>query len=231
MQIRAHIPNLLTLGNLLCGSLAIYFIDHGVNGVLAFFFYLALLLDFLDGLAARLLKAGSEMGKQLDSFADLVSFGLFPGLLMLQLLEHAAYGEKWIFLNFLALLLPVFSAIRLARFNLDDSQETTFRGLPTPANALLVFSYFFIPYYHPDSFMVPLLEEPIILAMLIILSCFLLVAPFRLFSLKFTDFTLHNNWYRYLLCVLGGVGIILFQFQAIPFIILFYLSLSFWLNP
>ena len=230
MQIRAHIPNLLTLGNLLCGSLAIIFVFDGDIWTSCFLFGLSLVLDFLDGFLARMLNAHSEIGKQLDSLADLISFGLFPGLLLYEHLRQVSPGATWEFLPYIALLIPIFSAIRLARFNLS-APSSTFIGFPTPANALLLLSYVWIPAYQPTSLLSSWMINPYVLVILIAISCFLLVSSFRLFSLKFTDFTLHNNWHRYLLCVLGGVGIILFQFQAIPFIILFYLLLSIWLNP
>ena len=230
MQVRAHIPNLLTLGNLLCGSLAIIFVFQGDLWTSCLLFALSLVLDFLDGFLARMLNAHSEIGKQLDSFADLISFGLFPGLLLYKRLQEIAPEVNEEYLSYLALFVPVFSAIRLAKFNLAAS-SSSFQGLPVPANALLLLSYVYIPIYQPNSILSAWLANPYFLVALIAISCFLLVSPFVLFSLKFTDFSLHNNWYRYLLCVLGGVGIILFQFQAIPFIIFFYLLLSFWLNP
>ena len=230
MRVRQHIPNILTLCNLGCGSLAIIYVAQDMNGLLVLLFGLCLIFDFLDGLAARLLRASSEMGKQLDSFADLVSFGLLPGILMFRYIEHTLLEVSWVVLPFLALLLPFFSAIRLSRFNLNNSSQTKFRGLPTPANALLILSYYFIPIYHPNSFLTPWLKQAFILSGLIILSCFLLVSPLSLLSLKFSEFSLSNNWPRYLLIILGGLGLTFYQFLAIPFILLAYILLSLLLN-
>lgn len=230
MQIRPHIPNLITLGNLWCGSLSIIYAFRADIWMSCLLFGISLVLDFLDGFLARRLDVHSEIGKQLDSFADLISFGLFPGLLMYLHVQKELAPGTWEYLPFIALLLPLFSAIRLARFNLS-APSSSFRGLPTPANALLILSYVCIPIYHSKAIMATWMLSPYILVILTGISCFLLVSPISLFSLKFTDFTFPNNWYRYLLLLLGGLGILFFHFLAIPFIILFYLLLSLWLNP
>ncbi len=165
MKILKHIPNAITSGNLLCGCLAIVQIFSGDLVLASFFVFLAAVLDFFDGFAARLLKVSSPIGKDLDSLADVVTFGVVPGLMVYRLLQFAliGMGEKelfWIalqknissielsnvhylsgfysYLPYFGFLITVFSAIRLAKFNNDTRQSTTFIGLPTPANAILI---------------------------------------------------------------------------------------------
>ncbi len=229
MRIRQHIPNILTLANLGCGSLAILFVFQGSMWQLVLLFAFCLLFDFLDGLAARVLGVGSELGKQLDSFADLISFGLFPGILMYRHIQSHLSEDYWEYLPFFAILIPIFSSIRLAKFNLAPPRED-FLGLPTPANAALILSYVWIPTFHPDTYLSLGLNQPYLLLFLVFLSCFLMLSPIALFSLKVSSLTLSNNWPRYLLIILGGLGLTFYQFLAIPFILLAYILLSLLLN-
>ncbi|MEQ9008328.1 MAG: CDP-diacylglycerol--serine O-phosphatidyltransferase, partial [Ekhidna sp.] len=137
---KKHIPNFLTCLNLVIGCVGIYFTLTG-RAPEAFYFVIASgLFDFLDGFAARLLKVKSEIGKQLDSLADLVSFGLLPSFFMLQWLQEIS-DFFWI-----ALIIAVFSAVRLAVFNVDETQSDNFKGLPTPANAIMLTSLIFVPF-------------------------------------------------------------------------------------
>ena len=157
MNIKAFIPNFVTLLNLLCGSIAVVFVVNNHFTLAAIFVFLGIFFDFFDGLLARKLNVQSELGIQLDSLADMVTSGLVPGLIMYKLLELATNtngititddwsdslywsGVNVSFLPFLGLLITLSSAYRLARFNIDEDQQTYFKGLPTPANALLVLS-------------------------------------------------------------------------------------------
>ena len=142
MPIKSHLPNLLTCANMVCGSLALVMVMSLEPSKLIWASYLvglAAVFDFLDGMAARLLKSYTDFGKQLDSLADMLSFGVVPGVIMYSLiLNEANMGEEW--LAYFGLLIPIFSALRLAKYNISDNQSDSFIGLPTPANALLIAS-------------------------------------------------------------------------------------------
>lgn len=175
----------------------------------------------MDGLMARMLKVSSDIGKDLDSLADIVSFGVAPAVLMFQF-EHYM-GLKWI--PYLMMLLPLFAALRLAKFNNDDRQSDEFYGLPTPAVALFVASWpFMVEYdlYHLESI---LTHKYTFIVMPVLLSL-LMVSDLRLFSLKFKSLKLVDNRYRYLLLLLAFVLLVFMRFAAIPIIILCYLVLS-----
>ena len=131
-----HIPNLLTISNLICGCIALYFTFQGKLVFTAYLISLAAVFDFMDGAVARLLNVSNPIGKELDSLADMVSFGLVPGSVVFHLLEEDALNQY----SFMALLIPIFSAYRLAKFNVDENQNENFIGLPTPANCLLFVS-------------------------------------------------------------------------------------------
>ena len=129
-----HIPNLLTISNLICGSIALYFTFQGELVFTAYLIGLAAIFDFMDGAAARLLNVSSPIGKELDSLADMVSFGLVPGSVVFHLLEEGALSQY----SFIALVIPIFSAYRLAKFNVDEDQNENFIGLPTPRGRMIV---------------------------------------------------------------------------------------------
>lgn len=207
---KKHIPNFLTSCNLLIGAIGIYFMLT-INHEYAFYFViLAAVFDFLDGFAARLLKVKSAFGKELDSLSDLVSFGLLPAFFMLVWLESSSS------FYIIALLIAVFSALRLAKFNLDDSQSFVFKGLPTPANAIMLTSLVFLDYELGEAWLLSI----------VILSCVLLVVNIPLIALKFEHYRLSGNEWKWLLIV-GGIGLlIVFKWTFLPFLIPFYLLLS-----
>ncbi len=207
---KKHIPNILTSLNLGIGSAGIFYvltIDHNY----AFYFVIAAgIFDFLDGFAARMLRVKSEVGKELDSLADLVSFGLLPAFYMMKLLDNG------IEFNWLAILIVIFSAIRLAQFNLDDSQAESFKGLPTPANAIMLTSLVFLG---------PLLHELTLIG-IILLSCLLLISRLRLIALKFKSFGWNGNEPRWILIV-GSVALFLvLNWTFVPLLIPFYIVVS-----
>lgn len=183
-----HIPNFITSLNLFSGSIAVYLAFQGMYGWAFFFILLSALFDFLDGLAARALKAYSEIGKQLDSLADVVSFGLVPGALVFSVLQQS---DLHIVLPLVGFLIPVFSALRLAKFNIDDRQTSSFLGLPVPANAIFwggaiySFSDFFI-------------FQPWILCALVLLFSALLVSEIPMFSLKMKNLSWKDNKTQYI---------------------------------
>ncbi len=249
MNIKKHIPNAITCGNLLCGCLAIVFAFEGNMIASAYLVGLAAVLDFFDGFVARLLKVGGELGKQLDSLADMVTFGLVPGVVMYLLLGQAWWGatiEEHNNISFFSsfdriinnhyslfvyspFLIPVFSALRLAKFNIDTRQTSSFIGVPTPANAILICALPLIKYIQPEIFGInfsSLITSSFFLVGLTLLMCCLLVAELPLFALKFKSFKWVDNKIRYAFLIISVVLLILFKFIAIPFIIFLYIILS-----
>ncbi len=237
MRITRNIPNVITCLNLLCGCAGIVFAMRNNSQwqvVPALLISLAAVFDFLDGLVARLLNAHSEIGKQLDSLADMVSFGLLPGCILFQMInaDFAGLQEDSMHLAYVALLIPVFSALRLAKFNTDLRQTDSFIGLPTPANSLLVASFPLILFSKMSFFdtQPPLLTHTILnpwfLIALVPVLCYLLVAELPLFALKFKNFSWINNRIRYVFLGLSLTLLCIFHFSAIPLIILIYILLS-----
>lgn len=235
---KKHIPNLLTLGNLLSGCIGVVFAVNGQLSIAAYFVFLGIFFDFFDGFAARALKVSSPLGLQLDSLADLVTSGLVPGIAMMQLLhwsEANSYShlQLWIeetdsihWFPILGLLITLGSAYRLAKFNIDENQTSSFIGLPTPANALLILSLPLILEHQPVESIQNIITNPYFLVVLTLFSTFILNARLPLFALKFKNWSFQDNWYRYVLLCLSVVCIIVFQFAGIPLIILCYLLLS-----
>ena len=192
MTIKKHVPNFLTLMNLLAGSLSIYFFLAGMLHVAAYAIFIAALLDFSDGFAARALKAYSPLGAQLDSLADVISFGLAPSFIMFQLIIDSHGRQQFLIfgfdiLPFVALMLPLFAALRLAKFNLDDRQTSSFIGLPTPAAGLLIASLPLMKQqlYEGQGLFYMLVTNTYFYLGLVVLLCILMVSELPLFGLKF----------------------------------------------
>ncbi len=238
MNIRQYIPNTITTLNLVCGLVSVTLaMEHNLTGA-ALLILLAAVFDYLDGTAARLLKAYSELGKQLDSLADLVSFGVAPGIIIFQLLSvHCEGGcnilERMHIIPYLALLIPVCSALRLAKFNIDTNQEINFTGLPTPASAIFFASIPLILNLQPHiftlirlEFLLTLFANPRALAILAVFFSYLMVSDIRLFSMKLKSTGWKENNFRYIFLAFIAVMIILFSLSAIPFILIGYLLLS-----
>ncbi|TMI64380.1 MAG: CDP-diacylglycerol--serine O-phosphatidyltransferase [Bacteroidetes bacterium] len=244
-----QIPNLFTLLNLFFGSIAIILIlqtneefvslsGEGVSTVHlpekitwgCLFIFLAAIVDFLDGFVARLFKATSEMGKQLDSLADVVSFGVAPGMILYQLLRISFAREAdgldasvvWLFP---ALVLPCATAWRLAKFNIDTEQQFSFKGLPSPASGLFVASLPLIIFYDEIG-VTGILYNNWVLYLIILLLSFLMVCNLPLMSLKIKDFSVKNNLPKFILIGVGIVSAILLQWLAVPIVILAYVILS-----
>lgn len=240
MGVKRHIPNIITLLNLFCGSLAVLFAVKGNLILAAVFVALGIFFDFFDGLAARSLNVKSEIGLQLDSLADMVTSGLVPGIVMFQLLNKALpadaglisdWGSSIFHISFkplavIGLLITLASAYRLAKFNVDERQTESFIGLPTPANALLILSLPLILTYQPGAFINDLLINEWFLIGLTFLSCYLLNAELHLFALKFSNWGLSENILRYSFLLACILAIILLKFIAIPLIILLYIAIS-----
>ncbi|WP_029037706.1 CDP-alcohol phosphatidyltransferase family protein [Salinimicrobium xinjiangense] len=242
MSFARHVPNIITLFNLLSGSIAAIFAVQGDLVMAAIFVALGIFFDFFDGLAARALDVKSELGLQLDSLADMVTSGLVPGIVMFQLFRQALPGSaaqpvdwttgqdllEWnipVFALF-GLLITLASAYRLAKFNIDERQTDSFIGLPTPANALLILSLPLILIFQPQPFLVDIILNPWFLAGLTLFSCFMLNAEVPLFALKFSSWGFAENKIRYLFLIFCVILLIFLQFAAIPVIILSYVIVS-----
>lgn len=221
MNLKAQLPNFITLLNLLSGVLGILWVLEGQPLYGAYFVILSATFDFFDGFTARLLKVQSDMGKELDSLADVVSFGVLPGILLYSLTKSQTESS---FLPYFTLIIPMLSAYRLAKFNLDTRQSDQFIGLPTPANALLLTTIPHLAARWPE--LSPWLSSPIALVVLAWLTSLLLVAELPLIALKFKNSSFTDNSYRYALLVIGVVCLIWLQLAGIPLVILAYLLLS-----
>ena len=222
MKIRLFtIPNMLTLGNLICGSSAVVALLMHADFELAFWLVVAsAVFDFFDGFAARLLKSVSAIGVELDSLADMVSFGLVPSVAMFCLWDVAPSSDLPSWMRYLTLTIVAFSALRLAKFNIDDTQTTEFCGLPTPANGLFCLSLAMLIAAGSIS-----LPQWAILTISIGMA-YMLISPIRMFALKFKGFGWQGNEIRYSFIALCVVLIAAFTRYAVPAIILLYIIIS-----
>lgn len=218
MKILRHLPNALTCGNLICGCVGILFtLQHSTTSA-AWFVWAACVFDFFDGFTARWLKVSSPIGKELDSLADVVSFGVLPAMVMYQMIDIISPSN---FLPYTAFLLAAFSALRLAKFNLDERQLDTFIGLPTPANAIFITSLAYLK--GPWSTFIS--TDWSLVAITLIFS-FLLVAPWELFALKFKNYRWADNKVRFTFLALSVLLLAVWQASALPFVILLYIVIS-----
>lgn len=230
MNLKKHIPNLITLGNLFCGTVATIFAVEGDFVYAGLFVVLGILFDFFDGFAARLLKVSGELGKQLDSLADMVTSGVVPGIIVYKLLIENAAGVQDFnvqsYVPFLGLLLTLGACYRLAKFNLDTRQSDSFIGLPTPAMSLFVISLPLILEFSEIEFAHNLIENNYFLMAVTLLLTYLMNAELPLFSLKFKEYSVKNNLMKYLFLLASLLMIIFLHYISIPLIIILYVSLS-----
>ena len=226
----------MTCGNLLCGCLGIVAVFEGNLTIASWLILLAGLLDFGDGFVARLVKANSELGKQLDSLADMVTFGALPAFIMFWLLKHGpnlddSFGNsfpEW--LPYIAFGLAVFSALRLAKFNIDTRQSDSFIGVPTPANALVIAS-FPLMMAMPVTFAGTIgndlfCNRPFWIGYTLVM-CYLMVAEIPLMAFKFKSFGWAENKIKYFFLILSALLLLILQFAAIPIIVGLYVLFSF----
>jgi CDP-diacylglycerol--serine O-phosphatidyltransferase len=244
-----QIPNLFTLLNLFFGCIAvIYILQNGIIIVSdeqgsqlldipekiwlgSLFIALAAVVDFLDGFVARLFNATSALGKQLDSLADLVSFGVAPGMIVYQFLRLSYASDPsgmdvsliWLLP---ALLIPCAAAYRLGKFNLDDSQQYGFKGVPTPAAGLLIASFPLIYWYSKSATAVNLLQNRWIWYAIILLISFLMVSNLPLMALKFKNFSVKSNLPKIILLLAAIIAAILLKWLAVPVVFILYIILS-----
>ncbi len=229
---KKHIPNFVTLLNLLSGVLSIYISFTGDLKIAALMIFLAAIFDFLDGLMARLLNAKSDIGLQLDSLADVVSFGVAPAFVLYKtiMLREVLNGRTELeFLAFSAFMIPLFSALRLAKFNVDEDQTTTFTGMPTPAAALYFASFpVMILGCLKDTrnFYYDIVTNPYFLAGSAVVISLLMVSKLPMFSLKIKSVSWNENYTQIIFIVLTVILLITLKFAAIPIIILLYILLS-----
>jgi len=235
MRALKFIPNLLTLLNLFSGCLAVVYAINNQIQFAVLFVMVGIFFDFFDGFAARLLGVQSEFGKQLDSLADMVTSGVVPGIVMVQMLLKTSNTEPLGYLNgfqdfpFIAMIgfsITLASCYRLANFNIDENQKENFIGVPTPANTLFILSLPLMhvyPEYHYISYVV---DNHYVLLLVTALSCYMLNAKLELFSLKFKTFTFKENKRKYVFLSLSLALILVLKLASIPTIILMYLLMS-----
>lgn len=237
---KKHIPNIITLFNLFCGSLAVIFAVHDNLYAAAVFVVLGIVFDFFDGFAARILNVKSELGVQLDSLADMITSGLVPGIVLFKLLERSTGKFMTItdvsmsnwdmssvnYWPLLGLLVTLASCYRLAKFNIDTRQTSSFIGLPTPANTLFIISLPLILQTSSIDWLTVFLLNKWFLIGLTIVSCYILNAELPLFSLKLKSLSFKENTLVYSFLLVCIVLLFVLQYLAIPVIILLYVLLS-----
>lgn len=250
LGVRGLIPNIFTLLNLFFGCMAVVFALQ-TNAVIiyvnddfsssfnipekltwaAICIIIAAVIDFLDGFVARLLKATSNLGKELDSLSDVVSFGVAPGVILYQLLKFSyARQENGLDVSIVALapafILSCAAAFRLAKFNLDESQATSFKGVPVPAIGLLIASFPLILHFNTIGSINNLLINKWLIYALIIILSYLMISGIRMMALKFPDYTVKNNMPKIILLAVAVISAIFLHWLAVPIIFLFYIIIS-----
>ncbi|HEY3370565.1 MAG TPA: CDP-alcohol phosphatidyltransferase family protein [Prolixibacteraceae bacterium] len=231
------VPNAITALNLICGSLAVFLAVDGQLGMASGFILAAAVFDFMDGFAARLLKAYSSIGKELDSLADMVSFGLAPAAIVFTMMEYTLFGvnqplqnidaswSQWIAL-LTSLVIPVAGAFRLAKFNTDDRQSEQFLGMPIPANAIFFASLGLILQFGTNETIASIILNKNVLLTFIFICSFLMVSELPMFSMKFKNLHLKDNAIRFLFLGTTILMLIFLQIYALPIIIMWYVLLS-----
>lgn len=243
-MIKKHIPNLFTLLNLLSGMVAVLMATTDKLVLAAFFVFMGIFFDFFDGFFARKFKVQGELGKQLDSLADMVTSGVVPGIVMFQMMLFATKGQWFMelscemgnwqeyhetffyFIPFTGLMITLAAAFRLANFNIDERQTTSFIGLPTPALSIFVLSLPLILAYSDSSFFIQLLQNIYVLAGITLLGSYLMNAEIPLFSLKFKDYGWKGNEVKYLFLLCTIFLLFGLQTVAIPLTIILYVLFS-----
>ncbi len=215
-----HIPNLLTLGNLLCGTAGVIAVFRYDIFVATVFIWIGSVFDFLDGFSARMFKAYSDTGKELDSLADMVTFGVLPSLVLFGFLSGLLGEDSW--LPYFCLVTVIFSAMRLAKFNIDTGQKNIFTGLPTPANAFLLSGLPFLSGVPVMDF----IGTPGFVIGAAVICSLLMVSPLKFLSLKFTGMKDPDNIYRYIIIIAAVLLIALMRTGGISLAMAFYMIIS-----
>jgi len=239
-KIVSYIPNSITSLNLISGILAIFFALEGKIDIAAIFILAASVFDFLDGMSARLLKSYSEIGAQMDSLSDLVSFGIAPAAIIFSIYGMSFFGIPGInitspltYITFFqyvflisVIIVPVAGAFRLAKFNTDDSQSESFKGLPIPANAIFFASLALVLTYGKIELINDIISNPYFLFVSTILFSWLMVSNIPMFSLKFKSLKWKGNQTRISFLILCVILFIILKLYSIPLMIISYLSIS-----
>jgi CDP-diacylglycerol--serine O-phosphatidyltransferase len=236
---KKHIPNIITLGNLLFGTIAAIAAVNGNYEIAALSVTIGILLDFFDGFFARMLNVSGELGKQLDSLADMVTSGVVPGIVMYTLLQENALDlfDKTAdtlhiasfstgYLPYFGLILTLAACYRLANFNIDTRQSDSFIGLPTPAMSLFVLALPLIPIYSDNQFFIDLVQNNYFLIGVTLVLSYLMNAEIPLFSLKFKNYSVKENLSKYLFLVASLIMILTLEVISIPLVIILYVLLS-----
>ena len=227
--IKNNLANAFTLANLFSGSIGVIHLLNGNYMITAICIILSLILDFFDGFIARALKSNSNLGAQLDSLADMVSFGLLPGIVMYKALEPFGtqlFGMELPFeIKYFGLFITLFSCLRLAIFNLDEEQTYYFKGLNTPSNTILIFGlYYFVQ--EKNISINEFSETPIVLIFITIISSWLLISPIKMIAMKFKSMKLEDNYPKIALLFGAVLILILFKTIGIPLVIIYYILIS-----
>ena len=232
-MIRRNLANAVTCLNLVCGCLSILYCIRVDLQTAALFIIAASIFDFLDGFVARLANSFSPLGKELDSLADVVSFGVAPGFILFALFFYDSnflgidFDPMKNWYSFAAFLLPSGSALRLAKFNIDTRQSEGFIGVPVPSMSFIVAALPFIIFDdHTPEWLSNFLVHPITLIFLILGLCYLMLSELKLLSLKFKTWDFASNKSRYILLGVGAILLVLLQFRGLPLIILAYIIIS-----
>lgn len=227
MNIKKHIPNSITLLNLLCGCIAMVFVSKSEFEMAFYFVCLGIFLDFFDGFFARLLKVSGPLGLQLDSLADMVTSGLVPGYVMFFLLSNSQHEiSSQFMMPYLGFIITMGSCYRLAVFNIDTRQTNSFIGLPTPANALFILSLPLVLKYSDSLVVLEILTNQWVLLVITLFSAYILNAEIPLFSLKIKKFNFRDNALQIVFLLLSFLLLLFFQYAGIPLIIIGYVLLS-----
>lgn len=231
-----HIPNIITFLNLISGFFAIIFASSGDIVTSSWLILAAMIFDFLDGFSARLLKAYSVIGKELDSLADVVSFGVAPGIIMYHLLRNSLSlnaplnadlnSVNTLLLLLISALMPVCGALRLAIFNVDSTQTKTFKGLPIPANALAVISVVIAGHNSQSHLFNSFSGSPFLLILFTVVLSLLMISRIPLLSMKAVNLKLKGNEGRYILIGLVLAAFAIFRINAFPLVIPLYIIAS-----
>lgn len=226
--IKNNLANAITLGNLFSGCVGAVHLILGDYQTTAICIILSLVLDFFDGFVARALRANSNLGTQLDSLADMVSFGFIPGLAMFKMLEpfgNELFGLQLPFeIKYFGFLITLFSCLRLAIFNLDEDQKYYFKGLNTPSNTILVFGLLYA-FKETQSFSF-LLENELYLLIFTVVSSWILISPIKMIAMKFKSMKLQDNYPKFALLIGSILILAIFKIVGIPMVILYYIFIS-----
>lgn len=226
--IKNNLANAFTLSNLFSGSIGVIQLIAGNYQITAICIIVSLVLDFFDGFIARAMKSNSNLGAQLDSLADMVSFGLLPGIVMYKALEpfgNQIFGMELPFeIKYFGLFITVFSCLRLAIFNLDEEQTYYFKGLNTPSNTILIFGLYYA--FKENGNFQFLFENPLLMIIFTAISSWILVSPIKMIAMKFKSMKLEDNYPKIALLIGAVLILIIFGIVGIPLVILYYILIS-----